>query len=112
MTHEVDYFEIGSSDPAKSKAFYEGLFGWTVEPPSEPVGYSMVDEGRGGLWRTTELGNQNWAIFYVRVDDAAVARAEELGATVAVPVIDNGQIHFAHIVDPLGNRLGVWRPND
>jgi predicted enzyme related to lactoylglutathione lyase len=74
----------------------------------------MVDEGKGGLWDTSAIGGDTWAVFYVQVDDvrAALDRAVELGASVAMPVIDNGQIQFAHLVDPLGNRFGIWRPND
>ncbi|HSN35037.1 MAG TPA: hypothetical protein VLT34_01690 [Arthrobacter sp.] len=39
------------------------------------------------------------AIFYVQVDDvkAAIARAESLGASVAVPFADNGAIEFADL---------------
>jgi len=53
-----------------------------------------------------------WAIFYVQVDDvkAAIAQAESLGASVAVPFVDNGTIEFAHLLDPQGSRFGVWRP--
>jgi predicted enzyme related to lactoylglutathione lyase len=40
---------------------------------------------------------------------AAVDRAQQLGATVAVPVTDNGMIEFAHLADPLGNRFGIWQ---
>jgi predicted enzyme related to lactoylglutathione lyase len=29
---------------------------------------------------------------------------------VAVPLTDNGAIEFAHLVDPIGNRFGIWRP--
>ena len=60
------------------------------------------------------LGNGcgNWAIFYVQVEDvhAAIDRAQQLGATLVVPLIDNGAIEFAHLADPLGNRFGIWRP--
>jgi predicted enzyme related to lactoylglutathione lyase len=31
---------------------------------------------------------------------------------VAIPFTDNGVIEFAHLVDPLGNRFGVWRPKE
>jgi predicted enzyme related to lactoylglutathione lyase len=41
---------------------------------------------------------------------ATIEQAQQLGATVVVPSIDNGDIEFAHLVDPLGNRFGVWRP--
>ena len=114
MANEVNYFEIGSPNAAGSKAFYEGLFGWQVGEPSMPAGYSMVNDGKGGLWDTSAMGSANWAIFYVQVDDVqdAIARAEELGASVAIPFVDNGAIEFAHLTDPMGNRFGIWRPKD
>jgi len=112
VANNIDYFEIGSPDPEASKAFYGTLFGWEIGPPSAPAQYSMVDGDRGGLWDTSAVGGANYAIFYVHVDDvrAAIDQAEQLGATVAVPFTDNGGIEFAHLVDPLGNRFGVWRP--
>ena len=112
VANNIDYFEIGSPDPEAAKAFYGTLFGWEIGAPSSPAQYSMVDEGRGGLWDTSAIGGGNWAIFYVHVDDVQVAidQAQALGATVAVPLTDNGAIEFAHLIDPLGNRLGIWRP--
>ena len=107
----VNYFEIGSPDPDASAAFYGSLFDWSIGGPS-PLGYRMVEQDKGGLWDTNAMGGNSWAIFYVQVDDvkAAIARAESLGASVAVPFVDNGTIEFAHLIDPQGNRFGVWRP--
>ncbi|PYI64587.1 bleomycin resistance protein [Arthrobacter livingstonensis] len=112
MSNEVDYFEIGSPDPEASKAFYSGLFGWEVGPPSSPAQYSMVNTDEGGLWDTSGMGGANWAIFYVHVDDvpAAIDKATALGATVALPLVDNGRIEFAQLLDPLGNRFAIWQP--
>ncbi|MET4097543.1 VOC family protein [Arthrobacter sp. UYCu712] len=112
MPNKVDYFEIGSPDPEASKAFYSGLFGWEVGAPTFPAQYSMVNADEGGLWDTSGMGGATWAIFYVHVDDvaAAIHRATELGATVALPLVDNGSIEFAHLLDPLGNRFAIWRP--
>lgn len=112
MTNDVNYFEIGTPDPAASTAFYGSLFGWTVGQPSMPARYSMVDGDHGGLWDTSEMGGANWAIFYVQVEDvqAAIDRATELGGGVVLPLIDNGAIEFAHLTDPRGNRFGIWRP--
>ncbi|MCW2525541.1 MAG: glyoxalase/Bleomycin resistance protein/dioxygenase [Pseudonocardiales bacterium] len=114
MANEINYFEIGSPDPSVSTAFYGGLFGWKIEAPTGPSPYSMVDGGNGGLWDTSTIGGTNWAIFYVQVEDvhAAIASAQALGATVAVPFVDNGGIEFAHLFDPLGNRFGIWRPKE
>jgi uncharacterized protein len=111
MTAVVNYFEIGSADADAARSFYESLFGWTFSEPS-PVGYRMVNGEEGGLWDTSSIGAGTWAIFYVQVDDvaAAISQAESLGATVAIPLVDNGRIEFAHLVDTQGNRFGVWRP--
>jgi uncharacterized protein len=111
VANEVNYFEIGSPDPQASAAFYGGLFGWQVGEPSA-ARYRMVDEDKGGLWDTAALGGANWAIFYVQVEDVqqTIDSARELGATVVVPLVDNGRIEFAHLTDPHGNRFGVWRP--
>ena len=112
MTNDVNYFEIGTPDPAASTTFYGSLFGWNIGQPSMPARYSMINEDRGGLWDTSAMGGANWAIFYVQVEDvqAAVDRATGLGAAVVVPLVDNGAIEFAHLTDPLGNRFGIWRP--
>jgi predicted enzyme related to lactoylglutathione lyase len=111
MADIVNYFEVGSPDPDAARSFYGALFDWTFGEPSS-LGYEMVNGEKGGLWDTTSLGGKSWAIFYVQVEDvkAAIARAEALGASIAVPFVDNGAIEFAHILDPQGNRFGVWRP--
>lgn len=114
MSNKVDYFEIGSPDPEASKAFYSGLFGWEVGAATSPAQYSMVNVDEGGLWDTSGMGGANWAIFYVHVDDvpAAIDKATALGATVALPLIDNGRIEFAQLLDPFGNRFAIWRPKE
>jgi predicted enzyme related to lactoylglutathione lyase len=114
MANQVDYFEIGSSDPASSRAFYGGLFEWSIGEPSLPAQYSAVEQDKGGLWDTTGMGAENWAIFYVHVENVqtTIDRAQELGATVVIPLVDNGAIEFAHLIDPQGNRFGIWRPKD
>jgi len=112
MTNHIDYFEIGSPQPEKSAAFYGGLFGWQIGQPSEPAQYRAVNQNQGGVWDTRTMNSENWAIFYVHVEDVrqTVEQAQPLGATVAVPFTDGGGIEFAHLIDPLGNRFGVWRP--
>jgi predicted enzyme related to lactoylglutathione lyase len=111
MTAKVNYFEIGTEDPEGSRAFYGGLFGWGFGVPS-PVGYRMVETDAGGLWDTGAVGGGRWAVFYVQVDDvaASLAEAQRLGASIAIPLTNNGAIEFAHLVDPEGNRFGIWRP--
>jgi uncharacterized protein len=112
MPGRINYFELASPDPDATRAFYGPLFDWQFGD-SGAQGYASVEQDAGGLWDTKGIGGGTWAIFYVQVDDvqATVDRAVELGATVAMPPVDNGQIEFAHILDPQGNRIGVWKPN-
>lgn len=115
MVNNIDYFEIGSSNPARSRAFYGQLFDWEIEEtPQGDQPYMMVDKANGGLWDTSTIGGGNWAIFYVHVEDVAASlqQAVDLGASVAVPLVDNGQIYFAHLLDPQGNRFGIWQPKE
>lgn len=113
MANHVDYFEIGTPNAAEGRAFYGDLFGWTFGEAG-PTGYAAGVENPSGLWGTETIGGGNWAIFYVHVDDvaASVEKAASLGATVLMPVVDTGTIHFAHLADLDGNRFGVWRPHD
>ncbi|MDI3419035.1 VOC family protein [Streptomyces luteolus] len=106
----VNYFEIGSPDPQAARRFYGSLFKWNFGDPDQ--GYQMINNGQGGLWDSSAAGGAHWAIFYVQVDDVqeVIGRAEELGATVAVPLVDGGSLRFAHLVDPEGNRFAVWQP--
>lgn len=108
MSDRVNYFEIGTTDPETARTFYGGLFGWAFGAPDD---YSMVNGMEGGLWDTTNVSGESWAIFYVDVEDihATVEAAVAAGATVVLPVVDNGPLLFAHLSDPAGNRFGVWQ---
>ena len=44
MTNDMNYFEIGTVDPAASEAFYGALFNWEIGEPSMPARYSMINE--------------------------------------------------------------------
>ena len=113
MSNDVNYFEIGSPDAQASRAFYGGLFGWTFGEPSMPARYSMIENDKGGLWDTSAMvGSLGNLLRPGRQLQAALGRAQELGATVAVLLVDNGQIEFAHLVDPHGNRFGIWKPKN
>jgi predicted enzyme related to lactoylglutathione lyase len=111
MSDDANYFEIATPNPAKSADFYRGLFGWSIGESAD--GYQMINTYRGGLRDTSGDGEGTWATFLVQVDDvrAVVAKAAELGATVAIPFTDDHPaVEYAHLCDLDGNRFGVWRP--
>lgn len=109
MSAPVNYFEIGTPDPQAARAFYGDVFGWTFDD-AEPGGYGFVNGAKGGLWDTSVSEAGSWAVFYVHVEDVAatLTAATAAGASIVLPLIDNGTIEFAHLADPAGNRFGVW----
>jgi uncharacterized protein len=111
MTDTVNYFEIGTPDPATARAFYGEVFDWSFQGPN-PGGYGFVNGPEsGGLWDTSETGAGAWAVFYIEVADisAKVEAALARGARTVLPLVDNGTILFTHLADPAGNRFGVWQ---
>jgi predicted enzyme related to lactoylglutathione lyase len=41
MTGELSFFELGVEDPARGRAFYEALFGWSFEPSPSGGGVTI-----------------------------------------------------------------------
>jgi predicted enzyme related to lactoylglutathione lyase len=117
MANPFVHVELGTTDPAKAKAFYGKLFDWTLE--DVPVGdstYTMIKVGNGtggGLMKHPAPGAPSAWLAYVQVDDvdAATKKAKSLGATVMKETTEvMGAGWFSVIVDPTGAALGLWKP--
>jgi predicted enzyme related to lactoylglutathione lyase len=124
MDSTIVHFEIPADNTERAAKFYRELFGWKIEKWENPGGieYWMVgtvptDErgmpiGRGvngGMMPRMYPGQQ--PVNYIAVDsvDAAVAKAQKLGAKVMMgktPVPGMGW--FAQLNDPEGNVIAVW----
>jgi hypothetical protein len=111
MPGAFSWNELATPDAAKAIEFYKGLFGWeaqTSEMPSGPY-TTLSNQGRmngGMLQMTEEWGDMppSWSVYFGVDDcDAAVALAQELGATVAVPAFDIPPVgRMAVLQDPQG----------
>jgi predicted enzyme related to lactoylglutathione lyase len=112
------WVDLGSPDPAASRAFYGSLFGWEANVSPDPAagGYTLFTlrgkqvaglgplfvEGQPAAWST-----------YVRVDDAdktAEAVVSAGGQVVVAPmdVLDAGRT--AVFLDSGGAAISVWQP--
>lgn len=104
----VVHWEIEAVDAEAQRAFYSALFNWEVgDGPimQIPPGIGGPDPGPGGHLRQSE---RSGVTLYVQVRDlqASVAKAGELGATVAIERFDiPGGASLAAIIDPEGNPL-------
>lgn len=108
------HWEIPSNDLAKSKEFYEKLFGWKFQQWSED--YALFDAKgavSGALMKVESLPEPGTGIrVYVGVEDmpATLARVEELGGKTQQPKTDiGGGMGFAgSFTDPCGCLIGLW----
>lgn len=114
------WYELGTTDPAKAKAFYAGLFGWTWFDDSTDMGVYTLFR-RGGLdvgaayEQMKEQREQgvppNWMV-YVSVADAnaTTEKAKQLGATVLMGPFDVMQHgRMSAIRDPQGAVFSIWQ---
>ena len=116
------WVELATTDPARAKAFYGALFGWTAHdmPTGDGGTYTMLRLDGDDVAALSELdaGRREQGVpphwfHYVSVADAdaAAARAESLGGTVLgqpFDVLDSGRT--AIIQDPTGAVLAAWQP--
>ena len=112
------WVDMGSTDLAKSRAFYGGLFGWSCpEGPPEAGGYSVCNLGGKTVAGLGPQMNPDFPpawMTYVNVDEADATASKVLanGGSILMPamdVMDAGRM--AILSDPLGAVLGLWQPN-
>jgi predicted enzyme related to lactoylglutathione lyase len=83
MDGELTFFELGVDDTELGRAFYEGLFGWKLEPgPSEGGGFEITTPNVRGGMHGGDRGAAPYLFFRVDDMDAALQRVRELGGEV------------------------------
>ncbi len=112
------WFELISTDPARSIDFHRELFGWQgVEGPSGgggPYWFLRNANGTVGALRGLAPGEPRgyWGVYFGVVDlDAALAHAEALGGRrlfdpFNVPNFGRG----AMLTDTVGTVISLWQP--
>ena len=116
--------DLTTTDQDAAKQFYSALFGWEADdlPVGDDVVYSMMRLGGSSVAAISAQPDQQrdagvpplWN-SYITVDSAddALARAQELGATIhagAFDVMDAGRMGV--VQDPQGAFFMVWEPKD
>ena len=116
------WYELITPDQDAARSFYEAVTGWSIDRAggADGMDYRMVSAADGPIGGTTTLtaamtaaGARAAWLGYVRVDDvdAAVARAQSLGAAVHMPAMTmDGIGRFALIADPQGAPLYLMTP--
>ena len=116
MANPFVHVELLTSDVARAKEFYAGLFDWKLEDVPG-MDYTMINVGEGtggGMMKNPMPDAPSSWLAYVQVADVAVAtkKAGTLGATVSKPVTEiPGVGWFSVITDPTGATLALWQMN-
>lgn len=118
MMNGFVHIELNTTDPARAKSFYGGLFGgWKLEDMPMPEGnYTMIrigDGTGGGIMKHPMPGQPSIWIPYVLVEDLVgdTAKAKSLGGTVIKDVTEiPGMGSFSIVLDPTGAAIGLWKP--
>jgi predicted enzyme related to lactoylglutathione lyase len=116
MANPFVHVELATTDVAKARAFYTGLFDWQLEEVPG-MDYTLINVGEGtggGIMKTVQPDSSSYWLAYVLVDDAVVAtdKARALGATICKDVTEIPGIGwFSVITDPTGATLALWQMN-
>jgi uncharacterized protein len=114
MINTVCFFEVPTGNFESTQKFYGELFKWSFEKIPGPFRYYKIEMGsdtiKGGM--TARQDPQHTSVNYVKVQSvqASLEKAQKLGAQVVVPTNPvPGTGWFAVILDPDGNRIGLWQ---
>jgi len=118
MANPFVHIELQTKDLPAAKDFYSKLFDWKLEDTPMPGGqgtYTMINVGGGtggGMFHNPDPSVPPHWLAYVGVDDvrAMTDKARQLGATVAMDVMEVGEFGtMSVIVDPTGAALAMWQ---
>jgi len=116
MSNAFVHVELNTTDVDKAKAFYGGLFDWTLQDIPGDMPYTMIGVGTGtggGMMKHPVPGAPSAWLPYVEVADihAATAKAKSLGAKIMKDVTEvMGMGWLSIFIDPTGAALGLWQP--
>ena len=104
---QVGYLQLPALEMARSAAFYQAVFGWSVALEHG----SFQAPGIIGQW-TTDLQPAGSAgpVLWICADDLwpTLQKVVDNGGTVhGRPHLDNGERWLVEVEDPAGNRIGI-----
>jgi predicted enzyme related to lactoylglutathione lyase len=114
MENQICYVEIPCRDIARSKKFYNGVFGWSFEDSGENYSMFRTGDGLGGGLdrRTEEFPTQRGVTLYIQVQDIPkfLKQVDEAGGRTVKGKTEISKEfgYYALFVDTEGNTMGLW----
>lgn len=108
--NRIDYVEIPVTDLAKTRAFFEALFGWSFKAWGDE--YLSFRDGRldGGFRRAPEAAPATGVllVFYSPDLERDVERVVELGGRISQEIFSFPGGRRFHFTDPVGTEYAIW----
>ena len=114
------WVDLASDDMEATKAFYAGIFGWTVHVTPDPQygGYTMFKkDGKEVAAASPKMSPEQpeqWAT-YISVEDAraTAAKAAQAGGRILMEPMDIPKSGtMAVLMDPTGAAICLWQPGE
>lgn len=111
----LGWVELATRDEEAAKAFYTGVFGWSVGTHEDYPQWGIDGADFGGMSALDEFYPEDvrahWLPYFAVADvDGTAARAAESGGMLLVPPTDvPGGPRIAVVRDPQGASFGVYR---
>jgi predicted enzyme related to lactoylglutathione lyase len=117
MENNICHFEIPAEDLEATRAFYGGLFCWSVEPAAGlGQDYLFIRTSQqpgalaGGLFRRSEAQPGVTLYFTVADVDESASKLEQLGGKVVIGKTAIPKLGWTVVArDPAGNSLGLFQ---
>ena len=113
--NRIVHFEMHSSDPEKSNAFFEGVFGWKINKWEGPMPYWLMTTGEsgpgidGGLMESQDGQPRTVNTIQVESIEDHAAKVEKAGGQIVVPKMSiPGVGYVAYCTDPTGVLFGIY----
>jgi predicted enzyme related to lactoylglutathione lyase len=117
IANKPGWVDLASSDPAASRGFYSGLFGWQIEvmgPEFGEYGMARIDgqDVAGISPKMSPEAPTAWSVYIGTEDAESLTRkVGSGGGTVVVPPMDVGDSgRMAVFQDPAGAFISAWQP--
>jgi predicted enzyme related to lactoylglutathione lyase len=107
--HRIDYIELGTSDLAASKAFFQQVFGW--EFTDYGPDYTSFKDGRlDGGFSAIRPGMAGGALLVLYSSDleGTQKKVQAAGGKIILEIFSFPGGRRFHFGEPGGNELAVW----
>ncbi len=111
INNHINYIELKALDLEVVKTFYTKVFGWQYTDYGERY-TSFEASGIAGGFEKTELPITNGALIVIYNDNLKAVKAKviELGGKLSVDIFSFPGGQRFQFLDPSGNELSVWCP--